>query len=181
MKKIFIMIILLAGSHALLAQVKTFNACTAEDVFKLLKGDSLVVKCDSVYAISSERFHNYELMRLTLQKNNSLLFGTITQMKQNYEKRIDQLNKDYSDMKSLYVKCDESSSGYLKKLDANITGTLSSLESANSKLETTQDLIKKSREEIKADMKKQLGSKLLWGAGGVVVELSVSSAIILLS
>ncbi|MCK9220743.1 MAG: hypothetical protein M0P47_11935 [Bacteroidales bacterium] len=114
MKKIFIMIILLAGSYALLAQVKTFNACTAEDVFKLLKGDSLVVKCDSVYAITSERFHNYELMRLTLQKNNSLLFGTITQMKQNYEKRIDQLNKDYSDMKSLYVKCDENSSGYLK-------------------------------------------------------------------
>ncbi|MCK9220601.1 MAG: hypothetical protein M0P47_11200 [Bacteroidales bacterium] len=69
---------------------------------------------------------------------------------------------------------------YPTKLDANITGTLSSLESANSKLETTQDLIKKSREEIKADMKKQLGSKLLWGAGGVVVGLSVSSAIILL-
>lgn len=180
MKKSCIVLALLLCSICSLAQVKQFDRCNPEDVFRFFRGDTVIISCDTVYTLTSSRFLGYELMRLTLQKNNNLLFTTITQMKQNYEKQIERQNSDYVTLKALYDKCDANATGSLKMLDLSLSKSIGILDTANLKIDSTRVLINQTRDLIKKDMKRQLGNKLLWGAGGVVVGLSISTAILLL-
>lgn len=180
MKHLILVLLLTTASLNLAAQITEIDVCGPDDIFRFAKGDTAVIACDSAYALSPERYFSYELMRLTLLKNNSLLVGSITQMRQNYEKRIEELNRDYEDLKKYYGQCDERTKGYLKQIDLSVDKSMVSIQDANLKIDATRALITETREIIKKDIRKQLGSKFLWGAGGVAIGLSVSTAIILL-
>lgn len=179
MKKLILTIIGLTLLLSSSAQVKIITECSSEDVYISVAGDTVVVNCDTVYLMNHERFRNYELMRLTLLKNNNLLFSTISQMKTAYETRIEQQKQEYINMKLLYEECDSQSKGYITKIDNNLKASIISLDKANQKIDSTRDLIKDTQEIIKKDIRKQFGSKLLWGAGGVVIGLGISTAIFL--
>jgi hypothetical protein len=181
MKTLLILCIVLVLTPCISAQVKMLDQCGPADVSVFVKGDTILVNCDTVYTMTNERYQGYELMRLTLLKNNNLLFSTISQMKSAYETRIEQQKTEYLTLKSLYDDLDVKSTGYIKIIDNNLKASMASIESANIKIDSTRALIKDTRDIIKSDIRKQFGGKLLWGVGGVVIGLGVTTAIFLLA
>ncbi|MEI7661524.1 MAG: hypothetical protein WCK34_04980 [Bacteroidota bacterium] len=177
MKRTLIFCLVLMHAFSLMAQIKPVGNCNAEDVYIFSKGDTVRINCDTVYAMTNFRYHAYETMRLTLVKNKDLLFSTITELKSAYEKRLEQQRNEYLTLKCLYDSLDAKSTVYIKSIDGNIKTSLNRIQSANSGIDSTRQLLKETKDILKSDINRQLGGKLLWCAGGVVIGLGISVAV----
>ena len=181
MKKIILVFLLVIQSCYLFAQVKVIDQCDSVDVYKFSRGDTVMVSCDTIYTISNGRYHEYELMRFILSKNNNLLFSTLNEMKANYEREIKQEKHYSAQLKLQFDKLDNQSQKYITTIDKNLQSAMSSLNEANTKIDSADKGVKETLDILKKEKKMQLGKKLLWGTGGLVIGIAISTTIILLA
>ncbi len=127
-------------------------------------GDTLLIRCDSVYVINTERYRIYTACLRALREDNEQPCGRLLQA---YEDRLREHDESY---RLLLANCRETekvSDEMLSYTRASLENTLATLDHTQQTLDRSLEGLRQTEELLRRQQNRQTGQKFLIGAGGV--------------
>ncbi len=147
-------------------KMKTFTDCNSTRNAEVYKGDTVIVRCDSLIILTKQKFKLYQ--------NNNRTYAEIVRTYDNYvdvlEKRSEQQTSEYNRLKLLNDSIIYMSGQYADSIDWKVGDLKDGIYRSLSDLQTIKTDVTSLKTDVqKANKLGKLKSKLLWGGGGVIV------------
>ncbi|MFN8205807.1 MAG: hypothetical protein U0T82_00160 [Bacteroidales bacterium] len=171
MKSLFLIILMALIWQDLTAQQpgNDFYQPGALRAKRLLPGDSLKVSLDTLYLMN--RF-TFQLMNEGF-KNNSAMHSLMEESILLYENQLEEKDRNYDQLKSLALEEDAGCRNRLRETEEQLSVLRLDLNTANSKLEDSQQLAVQLQEDLKAQRWRNIRGKAGWGLGGLVAGMLI--------
>jgi len=180
--KYFSLIFLIVSMHQLQAQSEDF--CNEALWYqKLQHGDTLSVRCDTVYLLNRFTFNYYQKLLKTYRSQDQrikALTSVYDDMSMLYEKRVADQDKEYQQLLANFNQLVSGSNTFIQQSNQNLASIKTSLQHAEANIQTTQTSLATVESNLKQEIKisrKQKFKNIVGGfAAGAIVAALVFAA-----
>jgi hypothetical protein len=172
MKFIILLVVTFCVMAGVKAQshVKSFNDCGSMRNSEVYKGDTVIIRCDSVILLTKQKFKTYQ--------NSNRTYAEIVRTYDNYvevlEQRSDQQNKEYKKLKQLNDSLIHVSGEYVDSIDGKVSDLKTGLSQTLNNLQSIKTDVSSLKDDVnKVGKLSKLKSKLLWGGSGVIIGIII--------
>ncbi|HEX2936210.1 MAG TPA: hypothetical protein VHO72_12730 [Bacteroidales bacterium] len=149
---------------------KVFSECNSMRNSEVYRGDTIIVRCDSIIMLTRQKFRLYQ--------NNNRTYAEIVRTYDNYidvlEKRSEQQTMEYNRLKLLNDSIIHVSGKYADSIDWKVDGLKTGLAQSLEELKGVKTDVTSLKTDVqKAGKLGKLKSKFLWGGAGVIVGIIV--------
>ncbi len=164
------------------AQLKTFNFCDTNRVMAVYSGNQVSVQCDTAFIMSKEVFARYSQSFENFKKfnkNYNSLIVAYDSLDDVLSNQITVTTEAYAKMNSLYSEMDTKSRSILYTFDTGLGSIQKDLKTANNNIDQAKKDLEAAKQDIKRSIKTSWNTRLLWGAGGLLVGMFTSTILIM--
>ncbi|KAA2241387.1 hypothetical protein F0L74_15915 [Chitinophaga agrisoli] len=176
-------LLLLAGLLPMLpvcgqGKLKFFNTCAGSSNYRLTRGDTVIIQCDSSLLMNSRNFRIYEAAYKQSKKGNSgELLRSYEALVQQQDTMINNGTRDYAALRLRFDSLANSSIAALDRTSKDIGVVKDSINNVSMQLNQTQVIIGDAIKTVNDERRKSFLNKLYWGIGGLGIGVAVAGII----
>lgn len=155
-------------------QVFDVNNCVTITSYLAGKGDTVVIKCDSVYLLNKKTYSIYQIAYEKVKgrdANVKQIFSTYESLLDLQSKRIEEQDLEYNRLKMQFDSLVATSGKFIDKTGNRLGELTDAMNKVNANLNSALGQIKESETVMKSQGKKDIRNSIVWGVGGFTLGL----------
>ncbi|NJO69921.1 MAG: hypothetical protein HC830_12155 [Bacteroidetes bacterium] len=148
------------------------NNCIAVTSILALRGDSLIIDCDTVYLLNRKTFSIYQNAYDRLKNrdlNTRQVFTTYESMVELQGRRIEQQDLEYNRLKLQFDSLAFTSGSFIDQTGNRLEEVTTILNTVNGNLQAASLQIKETQQMLVNERKNKLQTSIIWGLGGFAI------------
>lgn len=177
-------LLLLAGLLPVLhagaqGRLKFFNTCAGSSNYRLTKGDTIIIQCDSSLLINSRNFSIYQSAYQQYRKggNSGEILRSYESLVQQQDSMINNGKQDYTNLKLQFDSLYRVSISSLDRTSRDIGIVKDSLSNVSTQLNNTNIIIGDAIHQVNQARKRSFLDKLYWGIGGLGIGVAITAVV----
>lgn len=151
-------------------QQKVLLPCEQTKAYRLLKGDTVVIPCDTAYLLNGSTYIIFKTAYERVKMNNNMSKELIQVYETMLDKQIQQMQQKDQAYEALRLKFDSlvvRSMQHIDRSNLGLKAMQDSIAGASQNIQAARLEIQAASDKIKAEQRKNFKQKVMWGIGGL--------------